>query len=187
VSENSRQPAFLREGCRVHLSRNQSYIGPRHRSGSGITRFAGTGSVPKLAVVLFAALALVLPASAEAGWRIDRATAIAGIVWQHPCQDAIAIRVTQENEIAWTTDDTPCVVFLGRHARTAWEPFCHTILHEVGHLAGMGHSRNPRSVMWPFLPADQLVTRHGTVWVGVDKRCRERGRPYLEKHGVLSP
>lgn len=52
---------------------------------------------------------------------------------------------------------TPCILFIDRRMvrprAFAWA--CATMIHEVGHLRGLGHSPDPRSVMsvaWPPIP-----------------------------------
>lgn len=147
---------------------------------------------PKLAAAIVAAgltltgLLSATPA-AHAGWRTDRATAIARIVYHHPCVDRMQIRggiapAGSEDASAWTWVDD-CVVWLDRTEPLAWEPFCTTVLHEAGHLAGMGHSDRPGSVMSAFLTfGHRAGSEH---WTGTDPRCRDRGRPYLERFGAL--
>jgi Matrixin len=61
----------------------------------------------------------------------------------------------------WTiTGDPACLVHLG--ADLTRSQACTTLTHELGHLAGLGHSPNPRSIMyalpqtprrcWRFIP-----------------------------------
>lgn len=46
---------------------------------------------------------------------------------------------------------TPCVVYLRADWRTwDYEFLCDIVVHEVGHLAGRGHSHNVRSIMYPY-------------------------------------
>ena len=140
------------------------------------------------------ALLLVLAAPARAGWKIDRALAVAQIVW-HPACGQLRVSferppadVAEAAGWAWSGDCTIRVNSQGSHR--AFEPFCQTVLHEAGHVAGMGHSSNPRSVMYPYRRLDVghtvLHGRRVTVWPGVDSRCRDRGRPFLGAHGATS-
>ena len=97
--------------------------------------------------------------------------ALARMVWHDPCggQVTLAYRTTaQMREFGYTVDSIAigwaipadmgaaahdpiagCIVVL----RSDWhfQPLeqCTVIMHEYGHLAGMPHSSNPRSVMYP--------------------------------------
>lgn len=131
-------------------------------------------------VLLVLALA---PAVAEAGWKIDRAKEIAAIVWNDPCPATVA---WEEPSVAFARHPLPkmhlarawsypeqCRVALNadweRRFGYSWKDVCRSLIHEFGHLAGVEHSTNPRSVM----------SEYG---LGTDPRCRERGRPYLARH-----
>ena len=60
-------------------------------------------------------------------------------------------------------------VVLNSRRQFHWNVLCAVVGHEVGHLAGRGHNRNPRSIMYPrYRP---------------DPRCRDRGIPYLTVRG----
>jgi hypothetical protein len=50
-----------------------------------------------------------------------------------------------------------------------WQHVCATTIHEWGHLTGHGHSRNPRSIMYP--------EGHEA-----DSRCLDFGWPFLDAH-----
>ena len=140
-------------------------------------------------------LVLALAAPAQAGWRTDRALAIAQTVW-HPTCGQLQIRfenpvgdLASEDPAGWAWAGDCTVRLNATQSWQAFEPFCHTVLHEAGHAAGMGHSPNPQSVMFPRRVLDHGYTvRHGKrvlVWPGLDPRCRERGRPFLESRGLL--
>jgi hypothetical protein len=131
---------------------------------------------------------------ADAGWRIDRATAIAAKVWRDPCPNKVQIRwvaipatgIGAEDVADAAADRFTCTIWLRSTHRWDWEPLCSALIHEYGHLAGMPHSLNPRSVMYEFgAYMEDFETRHGrkissTVrWTGTDRRCRNRGRTYL--------
>lgn len=81
---------------------------------------------------------------------------------------------------AWPGDP---VIHLHRHLLWLGGPdLCETILHEAGHVAGRGHSTNPRSIMYPsqfvirgagWVAADKHHRAvHVVTWIGVDRRCR---------------
>ncbi len=146
----------------------------------------------RLAVAVLAVLA-VLPATAQAGWKVDRATAIARIVWDPPCPKlTIAVERPPAHAGAptgWAFEDV-CVVHINAKMRSLrhFEPFCTTVLHETGHVAGWrdpvtgaAHASRSGSVMFAGMTFANINGR----WDGTDRRCRDRGRPYLERHGVL--
>lgn len=131
---------------------------------------------------------LAVPSSASAGWKIDRATAIAAQVWKSPCGGQVTLRWAEppaglEWNGAWAYPEA-CVIEFNLRVHLDWPRFCHIMIHEYGHLAGAGHSTNPRSVM-----ADQLHTEprrvrtvDGWVWwpyLRTDRRCAGRGVRYL--------
>jgi hypothetical protein len=122
------------------------------------------------------------PATISAGWQKRRAFAIARIVWHHPCVDRMTYAwVDPRSDLADARAATvSCAVRL-RTQSLSWADICVITLHEAGHLANFRdsanvadpvHSLNPRSVM------------HSPM-MRVDPRCRDRGRPYLERHGWL--
>ena len=140
-------------------------------------------------IVLLSVVAF--PSAADAGWRVERATTIARIVWHNPNVDRMQIRwgvppVDTEDASAWTWVDDG-IVWLDSRQQLAWEPFCTLVLHEAGHLAGAPHSA--KGIMSPDAVFVEDTTRiHGrttTVWSGTDPRCRDRGRPFLEAHNSL--
>jgi hypothetical protein len=49
-----------------------------------------------------------------------------------------------------------CVIIISTAARYSPIIHCGILVHEWGHLAGHGHSRNPRSVMYPKLTLRNL-------------------------------
>lgn len=135
--------------------------------------------------ILLVTLAVLVAASApaHAGWKIDRATAIAEIVWQDPCEGRVTL-VWQDLGDVFAADGLDCLVRINNAGSGwGWPVFCTLMIHEYGHLAGYRdpanptdpvHARNPRSVMH-------------TPMTTIDPRCFFNGRPYLERHGVLSP
>jgi hypothetical protein len=141
--------------------------------------------------MLVAALGFIA-APAEAGWKLDRAKAIADVVWHHPCGDVPVEVVWEPLEATIAAqvhdDEAPpyplCRIHFNSDERLGWMAFCSYMLHETGHLAnfrdplnvGPGwseteHSHNPDSIMATFF--------------NDDARGRKRGRPYLERHGLL--
>ena len=136
---------------------------------------------------------LLTPAIANAGWKTTRATAIATHVWG-VCQNTLRIHFTPADPAwadsygwAWTGN---CNVYIDTTIGARyWEPFCTTVIHETGHVAGLGHSDNPRSVMRANSTFVEIAgTAKGKFtsrWYGVDPRCRDRGRPYMEANELL--
>jgi hypothetical protein len=153
-----------------------------------------------LVVVLIAGLA-VTTSPAAAGWRINRAVAIANVVWGNPCPWRIKWDPPLRNHpeaLSWASMQGGCryqgfgVVHLNASEPIhTFDVFCTRVLHEVGHLADAVHSPNPRSVMYPIDQTSEgrLFSRDGRHfhWIGNggDPRCRDHGRPYLEAHGLL--
>lgn len=135
-----------------------------------------------LATLTLCVGAFIAPAPVAAGWRIDRAAAIAAIVWRPACPLRIewtdaAVAV---GHIA-QADEPSCTVLLPRQRRLSWGRFCTAVLHETGHLAGYRdptnledphHSSRPGSVMYRL---DQGANTF-------DDRCDDRGRTYLRRH-----
>lgn len=142
-------------------------------------------------IALAAAACLAAPANAHAGWKTNRAVAIAQIVWQPSCGplrlsfETPAPDDAEEGVNAWAWPDE-CVIHLDNRQRWEWEPLCETVLHETGHVTGLADSKTPGNIMF-----NDGLTLHDTGWVngkwqeswtGIDKRCRKRGRPFLERH-----
>lgn len=160
------------------------------------------GQPVKLAFLTVLALLLV-DAPAQAGWKVDRATAIARIVWHDPCAGSVTLRwgdltTRKDPGLAATwelADPTACTVTYEQTLSTTWERFCTLTLHAYGHLANYRdplnpadpiHSHNPNSVMYAYIETHQaVITRNGhRVEVpSFDHRCKDRGRPYLAAHG----
>jgi hypothetical protein len=146
---------------------------------------------------------LILPATTLAGWKLDRATAIARIAWHHPCVDRMRVVWRDRDDFpdpTWAGRAGPdCTAIINRsRGRLRFEEFCNLVLHEAGHLAGFRdptnvddpfHSSNLNSVMAsPRLVVHDVAIVHGRRierWIGVDARCLDRGRLYLEAHGAL--
>lgn len=155
--------------------------------------------------LLIALLALLTAATpAQAGWKIDRATAIARVVWHHPCEDHVTLKWggadMDGGDALAEADPAQCTIWLVDYSRYAmdWPVFCTTVIHEYGHLAGYRdplntgdpyHSHNADSVMSAFGVVNKHVVhvaggKTTTIWTGVDPRCARNGRPYLERHGL---
>lgn len=131
--------------------------------------------------------ALAGAAPADAGWKIDRSLAIARAVFPtSPCVQEARIQFARwpgpalpahgaatMSALGWVVPGH-CVIFINvDDPPSGWGEFCGVVLHDGGHLAGLGHSRSPDSIMNEVIP-----------WYG-DARCRERGRPFLEARGLL--
>lgn len=94
--------------------------------------------------------------------RVLRAERIALEIWGPVCGGDVAVSLAdleddQAGQASWLVDDDGgyyrCAIIVAPHGPNGkpW-PFrllCAVVVHEVGHLAGMKHSANPRSVMYP--------------------------------------
>ena len=58
---------------------------------------------------------------------------------------------------------------LNSRRRWHWNILCATVAHEMGHLAGRGHAKDPNALMYPSYHPDH--------------RCRNFGVPYLRQRG----
>lgn len=149
-------------------------------------------------------LLLIAAAPARAGWKMQRAQAIAATVWNHPCADQVDVlwaRLGGGEDAAG--DQVNCDVWLRANEPDLreWPYFCTVMIHEYGHVAGFrdplntadpSHSHSASSVMFGGVKLDRHTVHivggpTTTVWVGADRRCADNGRPYLERHGLLAP
>lgn len=60
-----------------------------------------------------------------------------------------------EGDTGWATvptEPTDCVLYVARRLTTPGNfiALCGVLVHEVGHLRGLGHSTDPASVMYPY-------------------------------------
>lgn len=155
----------------------------------------------RIVVALVVVSIAVLAPDAHAGWRVDRATAIARIVWHHPCVDRMELRFARPwHQLLWAADGWVmggCVVYINSRTWRPWTRLCTVVLHEAGHLADYqdpnnhedpSHSRNPQSVMYAEDDRDYGTNLTTGMEEGGDPRCQGRGRPFLRRHAVtLSP
>jgi hypothetical protein len=138
-----------------------------------------------VSIAIFAAFGLLLyfAESAHAGAKIDRALAIAQAVW-HPACGQLSVAYGDPADVgapdgafewAWKDD---CVIGVTNKAHLEFEQLCQVILHGGGHVAGLGHSDNQRSVMRPeFFSIETTMVKNGrttTHWDGIDRRCLGR-------------
>jgi hypothetical protein len=115
---------------------------------------------------------------------MDRALAVANQVWNSPCEGKPRIIFTDIVETAGANKDH-CLIGFTNQATWTWEHFCMVMIHEVGHLAGQGHSEHPASVMYDIHTLTGEWTwevKHQGRWVKLrtkDPRCANRGKKYL--------
>jgi hypothetical protein len=145
-------------------------------------------------VLLTIAITAAFCATANAGWRIDRAQQVAAIVWHHPCDDHVTVQVgpvvgDDVHALAYIDECRIVLNLPASFGATAWSwnSTCYTMLHEYGHLAGYRdpantadpmHSNNPDSVMY----TEPAATVHYFGQQQYDARCDQRGRPFLAEH-----
>lgn len=119
--------------------------------------------IPRLTLAL---VLLLFPATAQAASGTMAGMTVGARVWGMPACGQPHVEVTTptayqaahgtsefggNQPLAWA-DETRCVIAINRELahieiRTPAKR-CHVIVHEWGHLAGRGHSDNPRSVMF---------------------------------------
>jgi hypothetical protein len=146
--------------------------------------------------LLAIAILLCLPASADAGVKIDRAKAIASSYWGNPCPSGVSFywtdwrKVSDEPISAWARPER-CAIHFNRERKMAFPTFCTIVLHEYGHLAGYRNEANvdepwhdpehAGTIMAPAFSGDIVVhrnSRHEYVLADddIDIRCRLRLR-----------
>lgn len=124
--------------------------------------------------LLIALLLLVaLPTPAQAGWKHDRAVAIARIVWEDPCDGNVELRWAPLRNTYNGWHSAPCQISISTDVTyRTFQDFCSVVLFQYGFVAGVWLNDNPRSIMY------YGGYKH-------DERCAKRGRPFLEAHGAL--
>lgn len=131
------------------------------------------------AAVVAVVAALVLPVAASGFPQVRRAERVAAKTWP------VAARVCPRVSVTWTDLTVAagtgydydlwglaqrrsfCSVELDRSIRGVWSATCSTVVHEYGHLAGVPHSDDPTSLMYPF--------------IRFAPQCGRRGRPFLRE------
>jgi hypothetical protein len=153
----------------------------------------GTVKTAAALAALIVALLAAAPA-AHAGWKIDRSLAIAQAVWNPACGD-LRLSYGHPGDVladaegaAWAWRGN-CTIGIDARMSLEFEELCTIVLHEAGHVTGAEHSDDPNSVMFAA-PVVQKVTarisgRTVVRWDGIDRRCLDRGRPFLERHRLL--
>lgn len=139
----------------------------------------------KRALVLAAAL-LIFPATAHAGWRIDRAQQIAATVWHHPCDDRVNVvweplpdDVTDLANAWIEPGDCTVHIVINNGLHYTWQDVCLIMIHEYGHLAGY---RDPGNVLDPIHSRNEHSVMYGGSMREEDTRCARRGRAFLAAH-----
>lgn len=103
-------------------------------------------------VASLAALSVLLPAvSAQAlTYREQRALQVAQAKWKRlPCGGLVVMERRALDRFATARAVGPCTIAFDRARLSSlpWALFCTTVVHEIGHLLGIGHSIDRRSVM----------------------------------------
>lgn len=131
-----------------------------------------------------------LPATANAGWKLNRAKAIAAIVWHHPCDDHVTVGWADLSGVPVDSVDTAaaaaanvalCRVTFSVDRSMTWDEFCTSMIHEYGHLAGY---RDPLNIGDPYHShsAWSVMFANGILGsLGGDPRCRQLGHVYLRR------
>jgi Matrixin len=159
-----------------------------------MTRTVPAG-VLALVVALCATLTVAVDARANVPPRreVVRAQHVAQRVWHPSCGRLHASFDDPRTANTVLDDGTPidyasgwampgdCTIHLSRAQQwVAYPPLCEVVLHEAGHVAGRGHSHNPRSIMYPqslWIRTIGTITRASgrpkrvVRWSGIDHRC----------------
>lgn len=78
-----------------------------------------------------------------------RAALIAALIWgAHPSGCATVNQHPFPLPRSVLGEAYGCIILYNSRRSWYWGKFCTTAIHEWGHLAGRGHSSNPRSVMY---------------------------------------
>lgn len=122
-------------------------------------------------------LVLLVFALAGAETRLQAAEGVAHWRWGPVCAGQVDVfnRPLKPPLIAiatWNHGFTDCEVTYTTRRRWHWWDLCRATVHEWGHLAGRGHSRNPRAVMfewtlepwWPCGPDHAHPRTTGPRW-----------------------
>lgn len=138
-------------------------------------------------MVIFMIAVFAGDARADDSWKPARGLAVSYKIFPNsPCVDKTQMRFSvplpdrATEGSAWVYPGN-CVIYFHDALRDLpWSMFCKLTIHEQGHLAGLGHSDNPRSVMYPFLMFAFSVDGPRMLAVdGSDRRCYDRGRAYV--------
>jgi hypothetical protein len=106
----------------------------------------------RLATLITLALALLVAAPAEGGGfggGLDRAERAADEAFPGHCSP-VSIRFGRVPPRTYAITRDPCGIVLHREIdRKTFKVRCTIIVHETGHLAGLRHSSDPTSIMYP--------------------------------------